>query len=108
MQVRDVEQPLQPQQHVGEPFFARAVKLHRELPGVRYKPFDDELGKRIYDNVSEEAWRMWVEHSKMIVNENRLVLGTPKAHETLHDYCEQYFFGESAAVPPPDYVAPTK
>ena len=52
----------------------KCVKLGKELPGIAYKPFDNELGQRIYDNVSQEAWKMWLEHSKMIVNEYRLDL----------------------------------
>ena len=83
----------------------KCVKLQRELPGIPYKPFDDELGERIYENVSQEAWMMWLEHSKMIVNEYRLDLVSEKAHEVLKQQCEQFFFGEGAALPP-DYVAP--
>jgi Fe-S cluster biosynthesis and repair protein YggX len=87
------------------PRLVHCVKLQRELPAIPYKPFDDDLGKRIYDNVSLEAWKMWLEHSKMIVNEYRLDLASKKAHEVLREQCEQYFFGEGAALPP-DYVAP--
>lgn len=68
-----------------------------------YKPFSDDLGQRIYDTISFEAWRMWLEHSKMIVNEYRLELTSPKAHEVLKQQCEDYFFGSGAAAPPPDY-----
>lgn len=81
------------------------AKLQRELPGIPYRPFDDELGQRIYDSVSAEAWNMWLEHSKMIVNEYRLDLVSEKAHEILKQQCEAFFFGEGAALPP-DYVAP--
>ena len=52
----------------------QCVKLSKELPGVKCKPFEDELGQRIYDNVSQEAWKMWLEHSKMLINEYRLDL----------------------------------
>jgi Fe-S cluster biosynthesis and repair protein YggX len=81
------------------------VKLHKELPGLAETPFDNELGQRIYDNVSKEAWRMWVEQMKMIMNEYRLNLGTPEAQEFLMKQMEEYFFGEGAAHPP-GYVAP--
>ncbi|HVB56948.1 MAG TPA: oxidative damage protection protein [Candidatus Acidoferrales bacterium] len=50
----------------------KCVKLGREMPGLDRIPWKDELGKRVYDNVSKEAWRMWVEHSKMLKNEFRL------------------------------------
>lgn len=82
------------------------VKLQKELPGLSEVPFDGHpLGKRIYDNVSKDAWAMWVEQMKMIMNEYRLNLGTPEAQEFLLKQMEEYFFGEGAALPP-GYVAP--
>jgi len=48
------------------------VKLKKQLPGLDEPPFDTELGQKIYDNVSEEAWRQWTEFCKMILNEYRL------------------------------------
>jgi Fe-S cluster biosynthesis and repair protein YggX len=81
------------------------VKLGREAEGVKWKPFPDELGQRIFDNVSQEAWKMWLEHSKMLINEYRLDLMNPKHVEELRRQVEQYFFGEGAALPP-DYVPP--
>jgi Fe-S cluster biosynthesis and repair protein YggX len=82
------------------------VKLQKELPGLDEVPFDGHpLGQRIYDNVSKEAWKMWVEQMKMIMNEYRLNLGTPEAQEFLLRQMEEYFFGEGAAHPP-GYVAP--
>lgn len=81
------------------------IKLNKELPGLPFKPFDDELGQRIYDQVSMEAWMMWLEHSKMIVNEYRLDLTQKQAHDILMEQCDKFFFGEGAALPP-DYVPP--
>ena len=81
------------------------VKLSKELPGIKWKPWEDELGQRIYDNVSQEAWKMWLEHSKMLINEYRLDLMSQKAQQILREQCEQFFFGEGSALPP-DYVAP--
>lgn len=83
----------------------KCVKLQKELPGVKWKPWENELGQKIYDNVSQEAWKMWLEHSKMLINEYRLDLMTPKAQETLSEQCEQFFFGAGAALPP-DFVPP--
>jgi len=83
-------------------------KLQRELPAIPYKPFDDELGQQIYDEISQEAWMMWLEHSKMIVNEYRLDLTSEKAHTSLNHQLDNFCFGECAALPP-DYVpAPSK
>ena len=82
------------------------VKLQKEAPGLDEVPFDGHpLGQRIYENVSKEAWKGWVEHMKMIMNEYRLNLGQPEAQEFLLKQMEEYFFGEGAALPP-DFVPP--
>jgi Fe-S cluster biosynthesis and repair protein YggX len=83
----------------------KCVKLNKELEGMRWKPFDDELGQRLFDSVSQEAWKMWLEHSKMIINEYRLDLMSARAQQILREQVDQYFFGEGAQLPP-DYVAP--
>ena len=87
------------------PRMVTCVKLGKELPGVKWKPWNDELGQRIYDSVSQEAWQMWLEHSKMLINEYRLDLMSARAQQILREQCEQYFFGEGAQLPP-DYVPP--
>jgi Fe-S cluster biosynthesis and repair protein YggX len=81
----------------------KCAKLGQELPGMLYKPFKNELGQRIFDSVSQEAWRQWIEFSKMIVNEYRLDLTSPQGQRLLQEQAEKYFFGEGAALPP-DYV----
>lgn len=83
----------------------KCVKLSKELPGIPFKPFNNELGQRIYDSVSMDAWKMWLEHSKMIVNEYRLDLTQKQAHDILLQQADDFFFGDTAALPP-DYVAP--
>jgi len=82
------------------------VKFQREMPGLDEVPFDGHpLGQRIYENVSKEAWKMWLEQMKMIMNEYRLNLGTTEAQEFLLKQMEEYFFGEGAALPP-GYLPP--
>ena len=81
------------------------VKLKRELLGLDEPPFDSELGHRVYDNVSQEAWRMWVEHCKMLLNEYRLNPARREDQEVIVKQMEQYFFGEGSAAPA-EYVAP--
>lgn len=82
------------------------VKFQKELPGLDEVPFEGHpLGQRIYENVSKEAWKIWVERMKMIMNEYRLNLGTPQAQEFLLAQMEEYFFGQGAGLPP-DFVAP--
>lgn len=74
------------------------VKLGGSLPGLPFKPFNDALGQRIFDNVSADAWKLWIEHSKKIVNEYRLDLTTKKAHEVLKEQCEQFLFGPGSTM----------
>ncbi len=81
------------------------AKLKTELPGLKETPFDNPLGQRIYENVSEEAWKQWVERMKMIMNEYRLNLSNKDAQEFLMKQMEEYFFGEGGTLPA-DYVAP--
>src|ERR1700744_6032957 len=77
------------------------VKLQKELPGLDEVPFDNHpLGQRIYEHVSKDAWKMWLEQMKMIMNEYRLNLGTQEAQEFLLKPMEDYFFGQGAALPP--------
>jgi Fe-S cluster biosynthesis and repair protein YggX len=74
----------------------RCVKLGREAEGMDFAPFPGELGKRLYESVSKEAWRGWLEHQKMLVNEMRLNLSDAKARKYLAGQTEQYFFGGGA------------
>jgi Fe-S cluster biosynthesis and repair protein YggX len=68
-------------------------------------PFEGHpLGQRIFENVSKEAWKMWVEHSKMLVNEYRLDLTSEQGQKVWIAECEKFFFGEGSQLPP-DFVA---
>ncbi len=88
----------------NQPRKVMCVKFGKELDGLDEVPFEGHpLGQRIYDNVSKDAWRMWVEHMKMLMNEYRLNLGLPEAQEFIIQQMEQYFFGAGAALPP-DFV----
>jgi Fe-S cluster biosynthesis and repair protein YggX len=82
------------------------VKFQREMEGLDEVPFEGHpLGQKVFENVSKEAWKMWVEHMKMLMNEYRLNLGTAEAQEFLIKQMDDYFFGAGAALPP-DYVPP--
>src|SRR5436305_9270702 len=85
------------------------VKFARDMEGLDEIPFEGHpLGQKIYDNVSKEAWKMWVEHMKMLMNEYRLNLGTAQAQEFLIEQMDKYFFGEGAQLPPDFVPAKTK
>ena len=82
------------------------VKFQKEMPGLDEVPFDNHpLGQCIYESVSKEAWKLWLEQMKMIMNEYRLNLGTAEAQEFLLKQMEDYFFGEGSSFPP-GYVPP--
>ena len=83
------------------------VVLKKEADGLTRQPWPGELGKRIYENVSKEAWEQWLRHQTMLVNENRLTLADPKARKYLAEQMEKHFFGEGADVAA-GYVPPQK
>jgi Fe-S cluster biosynthesis and repair protein YggX len=83
------------------------VKLHKELPGLDEPPFDTDLGKRVYEQVSKDAWAAWVEHCKMLLNEYRLNPARREDQEVIVRHMEQYFFGEGAQAPA-QYVPPAQ
>jgi Fe-S cluster biosynthesis and repair protein YggX len=85
----------------------QCVKLGREAEGLEKPPIKGELGQRVFENVSKEAWKMWLEHSKMLINEFRLDLMAESGQRIWMTELEKFFFGEGAALPP-DFVAPSK
>jgi len=82
------------------------VKLGKEAEGLDFAPYPGELGKRLYESVSKEAWQGWMNHQTMLVNENRLNLADQRARKYLAEQLERYFFGDGGdqAV---GYVPPT-
>jgi Fe-S cluster biosynthesis and repair protein YggX len=76
------------------------VKLGRDAEGLDKPPFKGDLGQRVFDSISREAWRQWIEHSKMLINEYRLDLTSESGQRLWMTECENYFFGEGSAVPP--------
>jgi Fe-S cluster biosynthesis and repair protein YggX len=74
----------------------QCVKLGREAEGLDRPTYPGELGKRIYENVSKEAWAQWIRHQTMLVNENRLNLADAKARKYLVEQMEKHFFGDGA------------
>lgn len=75
------------------------VKLGREAEGMDKPPFKGELGQRVFENVSKEAYREWIAHSTMLINELRLDFNDPKAQQKWLSECEKFFFGEGSAKP---------
>lgn len=84
----------------------KCVLLGDDAEGLDYAPYPGELGVRIYENVSKQAWQRWVAHQTMLINEYRLTPIEPEARSFLEKEMEKFFFGEGSAAPK-EYVPPT-
>ncbi len=88
-----------PEEHAaGRTVFCQ--KLHKELPGLDAPTWPGALGKRIYENISQEAWDLWEERMKMILNEYRLLPFQKESQTLVAKQMEEFFFSESVALPP--------
>lgn len=72
------------------------IKLGREAEALAFPPVPGELGKRIFENVSKEAWQQWVKLQTMLINENRLSMTDAGARQYLAEQMEKHFFGSGA------------
>lgn len=75
------------------------IKLGREAEGLDKPPLKGEVGKRLFENVSKEAWKAWLEHSKMLINEYRLDLAADSGQRIWFTELEKYFWGEGSKAP---------
>jgi len=82
------------------------AKYKQEMEGLDELPFDNDLGKKIYDNVSKKAWGEWVDHQKMLLNEYRLQPWTKEAQSFLVEQMNEFLFG-AGGQKPKEYVPPT-
>ena len=85
----------------------QCVILKREAEGLDWPPVPGELGKKIFEGVSKEAWAQWTARQTMLINEYRLNLADERAQKLLMDEMEAFFYGGGVA-PPPDWVPPAK
>lgn len=83
----------------------KCVKLGKEAEGLDYPTYPGELGKRIWENVSKEAWKLWLAHQTMLMNEYRINPLDPKARKMIEGEMEKFFFGEGSKLPE-GYVPP--
>ena len=85
----------------------QCTKTGKEAEGLDFAPYPGDLGKRIYENISKEAWDSWVAHQTMLINEYRLTPVDPKSRKFLEEEMEKFLFGEGSEVPK-EFVAPEK
>ncbi len=83
------------------------VKFQREMPGLDKPPWPGELGQRVYEHVSAEAWRMWEDRMRMILNEYRMMPWQKEAQDLMAQLMEEFFFGSGSALPP-NYEPPRR
>jgi len=79
------------------------IKFGKTKEGLPKAPLKGDIGQRIFDQVSKEAWRMWLEHSKMIINEYHLDLMSETGQKVWMSELEKYFWGDGSQLPP-DFV----
>ena len=90
---------------MNEPRMVKCMKLGKELPGMPFKPFPNEFGQEIYDNVSMEAWQMWLAESPRYINTYRVDLQSTEGQEFLRNQMRVFFgfeegeLAETAWVP---------
>ena len=80
-------------------------KLNKELPGMARPPYPGELGQKIFENISQEAWMSWLTQQTMLINEYRLSMIDPKAQSFLREEMEKFLFGDGGQMPE-GYVPP--
>ena len=84
----------------------RCAKLGREAPGFDAPPYPGELGRRVFENISREAWQEWIHRQTMLINENRLRPRDREARRFLEAQMEAFLFGDADVRPegyrPPD------
>ncbi|WP_309567450.1 oxidative damage protection protein [Coxiella-like endosymbiont] len=68
-------------------------KLNKEADALNYQPYPGELGQRIYEKISVQAWENWLSHQTMLINEYHLTLIDPKARHFLEQEMEKFLFG---------------
>ena len=82
---------------MSHPIFC--VKLKKHAEGLSRPPYPGTLGERIYQQVSKEAWQMWLKHQTLLINEHRLTMTDPKSRAFLVTEMEKFFFGEGSQPP---------
>lgn len=79
------------------------VKFKMDLPGLDAPPWPGALGQRIFENVSTDAWKLWEDRMKMVLNEYRLMPWQKEAQDLVAKLMEEFFWGTGSALPP-EYV----
>lgn len=79
----------------------QCAKLKKEAEGLERQPYPGDLGKRVYEGVSKEAWQLWLKQQTILINEYRLSPMDPKARAYLEEQMEQFLFEDGGETPEP-------
>lgn len=74
-------------------------KLNKQAPGLTAKPYPGELGEKIFNSISQEAWQQWLRHQTLLINEHRLSLADPTSRKFLAGEMEAFLFGSGSILP---------
>lgn len=83
-------------------------KLKQELPGLPFKPFTDAFGQELYDNVSMQAWQMWLRESPRYINTRGVDLQSAEGREFLRQQMRIFFGFDDGEMLPTAWVPPEK
>lgn len=78
----------------------QCIKLNKQAPGLAQPPMPGPVGQKIFEQVSQEAWQLWIDHQTMLINEYRLSVIDPKSRALLLEEMEKFFFGDGSEKPP--------
>jgi len=85
----------------------QCLKLNKEAEGLEFVPYPGALGEKIFANISKEAWKLWLGHQTMLINEYRLSTIDPKSREFLETEMEKFLFSEDGGTIPEGFVPPS-
>lgn len=67
-------------------------RLGKEAPGMDFQIYPGELGKKIYDSISQEAWQLWQQKQTMLINEKKLNMLNPEHRKLLEESMVHFLF----------------
>jgi len=85
----------------------QCAKLDKEAEGLEFLPYPGELGEKIFANISKEAWKLWLGHQTMLINEYRLSTIDPKSREFLETEMDKFLFSKEGGTTPEGFVPPS-
>ncbi|PKG40835.1 oxidative damage protection protein [Psychromonas sp. Urea-02u-13] len=66
--------------------------LKKEAPGLAFQLIPGEIGKRIFDNICQEAWAEWQKKQTMYINEKKLNLMKEEDRTLIQEAMVGYLF----------------